>query len=92
MSDIVDIMLASPCATSLREARLYGVYAFGTVELLRLVEGCPNMMKLNCNYRPRSAAYRDASDLASLRSLLKSRGGKLGHAVAAKEPYDPYDR
>ena len=91
-ADVVDIMLASPCATSLRDARLYGVYAFGTVELLRLAEGCPNMMNLHCNYRPRSAAYRDASDLASLRSLLKSRGGKLGHAVAAEFPYDPYDR
>ena len=91
-ADVVDIMLESPCATSLREARFYGVYAFGTVELLRLAEGCPNMMNLHCNYRPRSAAYRDASDLASLRSLLKSRGGKLGHAVAAEFPYDPYDR
>ena len=85
-ADVVDIMLESPCATSLREARLYGVYAFGTVELLRLVEGCPNMMDLCCSYRPRFAAYRDASNLASLRRLLQSRGGKLGDAKAAKFP------
>ena len=85
-ADVVDIMLESPCATSLREAYLYGVYAFGTVELLRLVEGCPNMMDLCCSYRPRFAAYRDASNLASLRRLLQSRGGKLGDAKAAKFP------
>ena len=85
-ADVIDIMLASPCATSLREAYIYGVYAFGTVELLRLVEGCPNMVNLHCNYRPRSAAYCDALNLASLRRLLKSRGGKLGRAKAAKFP------
>jgi hypothetical protein len=85
-ADVVDIMLASPCATSLREARLYGIYAFGTVELLRLVEGCPNMVKFGCSYRPRNAAYCDALNLASLRRLLKSRGGKLWDAKAAKFP------
>ena len=85
-ADVVDIMLESPCATSLREAYLYGVYAFGTVELLRLVEGCPNMMDLCCSYRPRFAAYRDALNLASLRRLLQSRGGKLWDAKAAKFP------
>ena len=84
-ADVVDIMLASPCATSLREAYLYGVYAFGTVELLRLVEGCPNMVKFGCSYRPRNAAYCDALNLASLRRLLKDRGGKL-HAKAGKFP------
>ena len=84
-ADIVDIMLASPCATSLRDARIYGVYAFGTVELLRLVEGCPNMVNLHCNYRPRSATYCDALNLASLRRLLQSRGGKLD-AKAGKFP------
>ena len=85
-ADVVDIILASPCATSLREARLYGVYAFGTVELLRLVEGCPNMAKFGCSYRPRNAAYCDALNLASLRSLLKSRGGKLWDVEASKFP------
>ena len=84
-ADIVDIMLASPCATSLRDARIYGVYAFGTVELLRLVEGCPNMVNLYCSYRPRSATYCDALNLASLRRLLQSRGGKLD-AKAGKFP------
>ena len=85
-ADVVDIILESPCATSLREARFYGVYAFGTVELLRLVEGCPNMAKFGCSYRPRNAAYCDALNLASLRSLLKSRGGKLWDAEASKFP------
>ena len=85
-ADVVDIMLESPCATSLREARLYGVYALGTVELLRLVEGCPNMVKFGCSYRPRNAAYCDALNIASLRSLLQSRGGKLWDAKAAKFP------
>ena len=85
-ADVVDIMLASPCATSLREAHFCGIYAFGTVELLRLVEGCPNIINLYCSYRPRSATYCDALNIASLRSLLKSRGGKLWGEEAAKFP------
>ena len=85
-ADVIDIILESPCATSLSEARFYDVYAFGTVELLRLVEGCPNMVKFGCSYRPRNAAYCDALNIASLRSLLQSRGGKLWDAKAAKFP------
>ena len=88
---IVDIIIASPCARTLREAELNDISFMNLAKTLRLVRGCPNLSVLKWSlsehvyrnlHRDLTAPYRDVPgpSLCSFRDLLgilRSRGGRL---------------
>ena len=85
---IVDIIIASPCARTLREAEFNDISFMNLAKMLRLVRGCPNLSVLRWSLSEHvfSNLYRDLTapgdlDVAlsfwNLISLLRSRGGRL---------------
>ena len=88
---IVDIIIASPCGRTLREAEFNYISFMNLAKTLRLVRGCPNLSVLKWSlsehvyrnlHRDLTAPYRDVPGLSlcsfrELLGILRSRGGRL---------------
>ena len=85
---IVDIIIASPCARTLREAEFNDISFMNLAKMFRLVRGCPNLSVLRWSRSKHvfrnlyqdliSPGYLDvALSFRDLLSLLRSRGGRL---------------
>ena len=88
---VVDIIVQSSSARSLRKARLVSIAAnWSSAELLGIVQGCPNLKEVMYIYDPYDDEVSSESDcgasIVSARRLLKSRGGTLGGFHASKFP------
>ena len=88
---VVDIIVKSSSARSLRKAHLFSLEKdWGAAELLGIVQGCPSLKEVMYLYDPYDEKLSSGSDfgahIVSARRLLKSRGGTLTGPDASKFP------
>jgi len=63
---VIDIMINSPIAATLRDATIYGVPAFTSEALLRLARSCPNLSDVKWEVRGRCRTLTSERDAANL--------------------------
>ena len=79
----IGVILASPCAETLREVDVSYAPQFSSEGVLRLVRGCPRLAQLDWETSDDDPLDRDidGTNVAAVDALLKSRGGRASGAV-----------
>ena len=80
----IGVILASPCAETLREVDVSYAPQFSSEGVLRLVRGCPRLAQLDWETSDDDPLDRDidGTNVAAVDALLMSRGGSASGAAA----------
>ena len=90
---VIDIILQSRSAQTLKYSNIYDTPIFTSATVLRLVRGCPRLANVTWGQkRPPASPIDDGANVAEINALLKARGTEWGEVHDCFPQYGPSQR